>query len=297
MKILNDIAGLNRRRFSSRYGRLLLFCVITLPGALIGHSLGAAENNVAVSVPVSEPVAKPGEGQAVTAESTVFRSAAEQTSLLELYTSQGCYSCPPAEDWLNDLTEYDSLWQKVVPIALHVDYWDYLGWKDVYALKDNQKRHYAYKFQGHTRGIFTPQMVMNGADWLTWRQGELPNFSTEKRPGELEVQLSGNRVTVKFTRIADSEIASQPLRAHIALLGFGITTAIPSGENAGKTLQHEFVALSREQKSAHPVGGIYAWTFEHLQSDHSREKTAIAAWVSGTEDNVPLQATGGWLGN
>ena len=69
-------------------------------------------------------------GSAATAGQLVLNSGVEQVTLLELYTSQGCSSCPPAERWLNSYVDSDELWTKTVPLAFHVDYWDYLGWKD-----------------------------------------------------------------------------------------------------------------------------------------------------------------------
>ena len=60
----------------------------------------------------------------------VFKSAPTQTALLELFTSEGCSSCPPAERWLTSLKESARLWKEFVPVAFHVDYWDHLGWRD-----------------------------------------------------------------------------------------------------------------------------------------------------------------------
>jgi len=222
----------------------------------------------------------------------IFKSSVEQTSLLELYTSQGCYSCPPAENWLNALINSDSLWQKVVPVALHVDYWDYLGWKDPYGEKRNQERHYAYKNQGHTRAIYTPEMILNGADYTIWRKGELPDFNTGNDVGELELSRTENGIKVFFNSQAKD---TKVLRANVALLGFGIETSIKAGENAGKILKHEFVALAQDSKVAHPVGQLYLWQFPNIESEHSRERSALIAWLDTDDNNQPIQAVGGWI--
>src|SRR5262245_59617138 len=68
-------------------------------------------------------------------EPTVFQSAEQQTSLMERYTSEGCSSCPPAEEWLTKPTDSPRLWKHFVPVAFHVDYWDYLGWRDPWGNK------------------------------------------------------------------------------------------------------------------------------------------------------------------
>ncbi len=223
----------------------------------------------------------------------VFKSGVEQTSLLELYTSQGCYSCPPAENWLNALKNSPMLWSKVVPVAFHVDYWDYLGWKDPYGMKRNQERHYAYKFQGHTKAIYTPEVILNGADYTIWRQGAAPRLPEARTAGELELSIDkDNGVRVFFT---SSDKATTALKANIALLGFGIVAKIAAGENKGKTLHHEFVALARNSKTAHPVGQLYLWQFPAIESGHARERTALIAWLDKEGDNRPIQATGGWI--
>lgn len=225
-------------------------------------------------------------------KAVTFKSKDTQTSLLELYTSQGCYSCPPAEAWLGQFTDYPGLWQHVVPVALHVDYWDYLGWKDRYGDVRNQRRHYSYKFQGHTKAIYTPEMILNGRDYTIWRRGKWPDFATDNKVGSLELKLDQRGIKLVFNRQGGRQ---DPLRAHVALLGFGIVDSIGAGENAGKTLTHEFVALAQNEKMAHPVGQLYGWQFPPLESDHTRQRSAVIAWVDAAEDNRPIQAVGGWL--
>ncbi|SEW01071.1 hypothetical protein SAMN05444851_0848 [Aliiroseovarius sediminilitoris] len=81
-------------------------------------------------------------------------------TVVELFTSQGCSSCPPADALLGKLAEYDD----ILPLALHVDYWDYIGWKDTFANAANTKRQKAYAYGFGTRSIYTPQMVIGGID-------------------------------------------------------------------------------------------------------------------------------------
>src|SRR5437899_10682781 len=85
-------------------------------------------------------------GCAASAQTTgvTFQSSEKQTALLELFTSEGCSSCPPAEAWLSRLQDSTGLWRDVVPVAFHVDYWDYLGWRDRWAAKDFSERQRAY---------------------------------------------------------------------------------------------------------------------------------------------------------
>lgn len=81
-------------------------------------------------------------------------------TVVELFTSQGCSSCPPADALLGKLAEY----QDILPLAMHVDYWDYIGWKDTFAKAAHTKRQKAYAYSFGTRSIYTPQMVIGGVD-------------------------------------------------------------------------------------------------------------------------------------
>jgi len=94
-----------------------------------------------------------------------FQSATERTALLELYTSEGCSSCPPAETWLSGLKESSRLWKDFVPVAFHVDYWDYLGWRDPWAQRGFSDRQRAYAASWHSENIYTPGFVLNGKEW------------------------------------------------------------------------------------------------------------------------------------
>ncbi|MGR3615216.1 MAG: DUF1223 domain-containing protein [Paracoccaceae bacterium] len=86
--------------------------------------------------------------------------AGDQVVVVELYTSQGCSSCPPADALMHTLAEQDDL----LPLALHVDYWDYIGWKDIFADPANTARQKAYAETGGRRMIYTPQMIVMGLD-------------------------------------------------------------------------------------------------------------------------------------
>src|SRR6266436_651609 len=82
-----------------------------------------------------------------------FQSNAKQTALIELYTSEGCSSCPPAEAWLSQLKADPRLWKDFVPLAFHVDYWDYLGWRDPFASKEWTARQYRYSAAWKNDGV------------------------------------------------------------------------------------------------------------------------------------------------
>src|ERR1700712_4295101 len=85
-----------------------------------------------------------------TAEPVKLLSGENRVHLLELYSSEGCSSCPPAESWLGELRTAPGLWRDFVPVAFHVNYWDRLGWRDRFASKEYTARQYAYSSQWHS---------------------------------------------------------------------------------------------------------------------------------------------------
>ena len=89
-----------------------------------------------------------------TAYGQTFKSSDKQVSLIELYTSEGCSSCPPADHWLNGLTDQQGLWTDFIPIAFHVDYWDYIGWQDPYAYSRYTQRQYRYQENNNIRSVY-----------------------------------------------------------------------------------------------------------------------------------------------
>lgn len=97
-----------------------------------------------------------------------FSSGEKQTALLELYTSEGCSSCPPADRWLSSLKSKEGLWEEFIPIALHVDYWDYIGWQDRFASKQYSQRQRQYAREQSLKTVYTPGFVYNGKEWRNW---------------------------------------------------------------------------------------------------------------------------------
>src|SRR2546423_563124 len=133
---------------------------------------------------------------AVTAQGgeVVFESKPTRTHLIELFTSEGCSSCPSAEAWLSNLKNEPRLWQDFVPIAFHVDYWDHLGWRDPFASKAWTERQADYSVRWKGDSVYTPAFVLDGKEW---HYGKLPDASAET-PGILKIAVDGERVTANF---------------------------------------------------------------------------------------------------
>ncbi len=217
---------------------------------------------------------------------TIFSSGNQKVNLVELFTSQGCYSCPPADEFLSSLNKENELWNNYVPIAFHVDYWDYIGWKDLFASKNNSMRQRLHKLQGNVKTVYTPGWVVNGKEWRGFFSGkELPIENTPA--AELNASLNGRTLDVQFKSSNEKQ-----LTLNVAVLGVGFKTNVSAGENDNKVLQEDFVMLSHEQQNSRDN----MWTIELPESiKHDATKYALAVWVHPVNDLVPLQATGGWL--
>jgi hypothetical protein len=206
-------------------------------------------------------------------------------TLLELYTSQGCSSCPPAERWLNEYVDDEDLWTNIVPAAFHVDYWDYIGWKDIYATPENGERQRDYARAGRARTVYTPGLFSNGREWRGWTLRVNPRAS-DREPGNLSVVISDRQLVATFPA------TTSPLDLHVALLGFGLETQVERGENRNRMLGQEFVVLAHETHTSRAG----RWDVPVPQSNHpGARRYGIAIWVSEPGNPVPLQATGGWL--
>ena len=119
-------------------------------------------------------------GYIFASEPKTFESGDTQSSLIELFTSEGCSSCPPAEKWLSALKSSSDLWKKAVPVAFHVDYWDHLGWRDRFAKPEFTSRQHRYAAAWGGDSVYTPSFVVNGKEWRDWFGGNaMPITSTK----------------------------------------------------------------------------------------------------------------------
>lgn len=219
-------------------------------------------------------------------ETVRFESGDTRNTLIELYTSEGCSSCPPAENFLNKLKNDKNLWGKWVPIALHVQYWDYIGWKDHYATRENGQRQSRYASLKRASTVYTPAFMVNGSNW---RRGlfstSLPN--EESLAGNLIVTVNGNSVNATYK---SKSISS--LKLNVAVLGMGLVSKIERGENEGRTANHEFVVVGFDDLESDNL----KWNMELPELNYSKaKKYALAVWVSNIGDPTPIQVVGGLL--
>jgi len=229
-------------------------------------------------------------GYIFASERKTFESGDTQSSLIELFTSEGCSSCPPAEKWLSRLKSNQELWKKIVPVAFHVDYWDHLGWRDRFAKPEFTSRQQRYAAAWGGDSVYTPGFVVNGKEWRSWFGGNaLPASST--KVGLLRVSLGDDgQLTATFI---PATTQSRSLTLNVALLGNDLQSDVKRGENSGRKLRHDFVVLDLIQTNM--TNELNRWTGSiALLTRASNDKpSAFAAWI--TENGIPVQATGGWL--
>ncbi len=176
------------------------------------------------------------------------QSGARTAVLVELYTSEGCDSCPPADRWLSSLQSQGYTPDKVVPLALHVDYWDYIGWKDPYAKREFATRQRKLADLKRAKIIYTPQVVLQGQDFRRWGSSDFGS-AVEKmnsQPPRAKIALTLNamgRTSVDVALSAELLSAAERKDAAVYLAAFEnkLTSQVAAGENKGKTLPHDYV--------------------------------------------------------
>ena len=228
-------------------------------------------------------------GGVLCADNVVFESGPKKVQLLELFTSEGCSSCPPAEASLAQLVKDSRLWRAFVPIAFHVDYWDRLGWKDPFASPEWTKRQRVYAANWNAESVYTPNFVLDGREW---GNATVPVVNVEA-PGVLRAIVRGDtNILVNFDpangKTGDFEV-------YLARLGFGLNINVRAGENNGRSLRHDFVVLSLTHEKLAPVSQELHFASSAVEAASRPDRIALAVWITNAGDIRPLQATGGWV--
>ena len=226
----------------------------------------------------------------VKADALRLTSGAQRTALLELYTSEGCSSCPPAESQLSHLKDSPGLWKQFVPIAYHVDYWNRLGWPDRYSSAAWTARQQRYASLWRSDSVYTPAFVLNGEE-MRGGVGEVP--ASDKAAGVLSAtSADGKTWKIDFEPAAKSPAEWE---VHVAQLGAGITSHIGGGENGGRTLAHDFVVLAQQDAPLAAHDGHASASLTIATPSQTAPRRALAVWVTRRGELAAAQATGGWL--
>jgi hypothetical protein len=224
------------------------------------------------------------------------QSGPATAALVELYTSEGCNSCPPADRWLSALPSAGFGPDRVVPLALHVDYWDYIGWKDPFAKPLFAARQRELSAIARSRVVYTPQVVLAGKDYRGWparsRFAEAVaavNRAPARAAISLALEPSGTgafevTATASVPKRADREDAA----LFVAVYENGLSTRVTAGENRGATLQHDFVV--REWWGPLALDSSGAATLGRSLDTQAVRMGGVAAFVQSRRSGEVLQA-------
>lgn len=204
------------------------------------------------------------------AATCTMTSSPTRTSLLELYTSEGCSSCPPADRWLSQLPANSG----VVPLAFHVDYWDRLGWKDPFGQAEFSQRQRARN--SGMGWVYTPQVMLDGADHRGWFKSRLPQDRTLVAPVNMSLTLDQSRDRIQAqvnSRFAPST-NGQGAQLFLALFENRISSHVAAGENARRTLNHDYVV----RKLIGPLSPSARYSFA-LETGWKTADLGVAAFI------------------
>ena len=218
-------------------------------------------------------------------------SGPQRTSLLELYTSEGCSSCPPADRWLSRISKV----KNVVPLAWHVDYWDYLGWRDRFAQPAFSERQREMARLNDSSFVYTPQVMLNGRDFRGWaKPGSLEPavFAAQRSAPTATILLSAHNESRDTLGLSLRAQASQtgPNAIFVALYQNGLSSQVERGENAGGLLRHDYVV--REWRGPYRLAatGETVWKQEIPFPHGLARSSGLAAFVQNTATGEILQA-------
>jgi len=204
--------------------------------------------------------------------------------VVELYTSEGCSSCPPADRWLSRIKGDP----QAVALAFHVDYWDRLGWKDRFASAAWTERQAAQQRVNGARFSYTPQVVVDGRDRTDWPSIAVPLASGKAAPVTIALVRAGDRVTARVNTEAP---AASRLAGYWAVTEQGHATTVKAGENSGATLHHDFVVRAWQPVAAwRPGAEPETLTYTVPASADPRQPRLVNFVVVDADSGKPLQA-------
>ncbi len=210
---------------------------------------------------------------AIVCADPIAKSSSEQIPLLELFTSETCSSCPPADSWIGKLENHPKLWKSFVPIAF-----------EVASRNDATERQKAHARAWVNGALYTPAFVLDGKEWGEWSSLSAPNAKPGARVGILSVHKNNAGFQVSFQ---PENKKGEDLTLNIALVGLG---------TQGKGRNHDFIVLDWQSKFIlKPVDGAFRAQFPILKSKKHSVREAVVAWIQQGSAPRPIQATGAFI--
>jgi hypothetical protein len=221
--------------------------------------------------------------------------------VLELFTSQGCSSCPPADRLLSQLGSDPKLAGRVIPLAFHVDYWDYIGWHDPFDSARWSQRQQGYARAFHSNRIYTPQLVVNGkTECVGSETGEVQQRLADALAAPpaghvtlaVEPPAADGRLRVKVGAKLARTVAAGDLDLWVAVWETGLVTPVGAGENARRTLRNDFVVRRLEKVLVLPGTAGAERSGEIVLGVDKRWKTEALGVAAFLQDPATLQIHG-----
>ncbi len=228
----------------ARWGIRALGATCALLGLAGWPGPAAAQEGAAQGTQGPAPLAAPFAAEAALPPAPSIPTFAPGPVVVELYTSQGCSSCPPADAFMEELSKRDD----VLALALHVDYWDYIGWADVFASPAHTERQKSYARAARAKTIYTPQMIVAGRERIEgFRPMQVADLIQDYglRPSAVEITLERAGEMVRIAARAEPPLKNAVLVQLVRYLPEE-TVRIERGENAGRTVTYHNIVTSWE---------------------------------------------------
>jgi len=218
----------------------------------------------------------------------IVESGPHQKAVVELYTSEGCSSCPPAERWLKELADMPLEDVDVMPLAFHVDYWDYIGWKDEFASPSFTQRQYELAEKNDQASVYTPAFFVDGEEtrgvFRILQSVRKANATPAPVKLRMQIKQDSDRLQVALQNQFE---ADSGFSVRFVVFENDLANMIKRGENRGKFLQHQRVVryLSEAQtlhaENHHAIDIAPAW---------NRDSLGVGVLVTRQADRRPVQS-------
>jgi hypothetical protein len=226
------------------------------------------------------------------------RSGERTAALVELYTSEGCSSCPPADRWLSSLGAQGGVPGGIVPLSLHVDYWDYIGWKDPYAKREFSLRQRKLTQLQRLALIYTPQVMLQGRDFRAWGtkafDETVARINAQPAKARIELAIQGSTaagLNVEAGAVLLDRTQQEHAALYLASYQNRLMSKVDAGENRGRILAHDYVVLEWQGPFGFGADGRLAERRElPLLPGASAADSGVVAFVQNRRTAEVLQA-------
>lgn len=231
---------------------------------------------------------------AIAAPACTTASGEQTTALVELYTSEGCSSCPPADAWLRDAPSARYRPDQLVPLALHVPYWDDLGWRDGFAQASfAQRQAWLVGLNGH-RTVVTPHFFVSGVETRAWARGlDAEIRRVNQMPAAADVAFSASMPRPGILAIdskAKTAGSVEGASLFLAVSESKLASTVRAGENRGSVLRHDHVVRTLIGPLAMPGGNLAEHREVVLEPGWQTTRLSVVAFVQDGRNGRVLQA-------